>query len=100
MACRIRVGVFETNSSMVHSLSICSETKYEDWKNDLLVFNEYTNEFMTTKEYELDKEEYEDFKTFNDFFDSYHNEFYEMFTSKYTTENGEKIVAFGYYGHD
>jgi hypothetical protein len=39
----------------------------------------------------------EGIKTCEEFFD---NEWYETFEDSYTTKNGEKVVAFGYYGHD
>ena len=34
MARSVRQGLFETNSSSEHSLSIMKEADYEDWKND------------------------------------------------------------------
>ena len=30
---QVRKGLFETNSSSVHSLVLCSESEYEKWKN-------------------------------------------------------------------
>lgn len=34
----IRDNVFETNSSSTHSLTICRQSDYDDWKNDKVVF--------------------------------------------------------------
>ena len=39
----------------------------------------------------------EGIKTCDEYFE---NEWYETFSDSYTTSNGEKVVAFGYYGHD
>ena len=30
----------------------------------------------------------------------FNNEYFETYEDTYTTPNGEKVVAFGYYGHD
>lgn len=35
----VRSGVFETNSSMTHSLVICKYSDYEDWTKGKLLFN-------------------------------------------------------------
>ena len=37
--------------------------------------------------------------TYDQFFDNYNFE-YETFLDNYTTPSGDKVVAFGYYGHD
>ena len=38
---QIRQGVFETNSSSTHSLCICTQKEYEDFKDVKLSFNHY-----------------------------------------------------------
>lgn len=38
---QIRFGVYETNSSSTHSLTMCSEEEFKQWKNGELLFNEY-----------------------------------------------------------
>ena len=43
--------------------------------------------------------EKEDFMTYLEF-EEYISEYYEEFEEKFTTPNGEKVVAFGYYGYD
>jgi len=37
---QIRRGTFETNSSSVHSLTLCSESDYERWSNGELFYEE------------------------------------------------------------
>jgi hypothetical protein len=116
----IRRGVFETNSSSTHSLTMCSESEFEKWKNGELLLNRWDRTFIAKEEYikkyEENKKKYfekypndteEDFENYiNDDKEYYtYEEFwydidYETFKEKYTTEKGEKIVAFGYFGFD
>lgn len=46
---QIRYGVFETNSSSTHSLTICEKDEYEDWKegNSYLITWGYNDEYET-----------------------------------------------------
>lgn len=120
---QIRCGVFETNSSSVHSLTMCSGEEYEKWENGEILFWEDKDKFATREEIieEMknmkwyddtlrypdvnweDKERVDDIfsderiKSCEEYFD---NEWYETFEETYTTPNGEEVVAFGYYGHD
>lgn len=43
---QIRRGVFETNSSSTHSLTICTEDQYNDWKAGKIFYDVYKEEFM------------------------------------------------------
>lgn len=47
---QIRRGVFETNSSSTHSLTICSEEEFERWKKGELLFNCWKDEFVEAKQ--------------------------------------------------
>lgn len=114
---QIRYGVFETNSSSVHSLTMCSEEEYEKWKNDSLLFWKDENKFGTREDIieELQDCDYysnvdwedeetvseifseEGIQTYEEFFD---DEWFETYHESYTTPNGETVVAFGYYGRD
>lgn len=121
---QIRYGVFETNSSSVHSLTMCSSEEYEKWENGEVLYWKDKDKFGTrediieelkTLRYSWSKELYypntnwededdvsdvfsdEGIETYEEFFD---NDWFETFEQLYTTPNGEKIVAFGYYGHD
>lgn len=120
---QIRHGVFETNSSSVHSLTMCSSEEYEKWENGEVLYWKDKDKFGTrediieelkTLRYSWSKELYypdtnwededdvndvfsdEGIETCEEFFD---NEF-ETFEQSYITPNGEKIVAFGYYGYN
>ena len=64
---QIRRGVFETNSSSTHSLTMCSEEEFEQWKNGKVLFDEDGETFVKASELSnKDKEyaalEYEDNK--------------------------------------
>ena len=122
---QIRRGVFETNSSSVHSLTMCSGEEYEKWENGKVLFWGERDKFATKEEIieELKNMRYiwgnkelwypdvnwddedevsdvfsdESIKTCEEYFE---NEWYETFEDRYTTPSGDEVVAFGYYGHD
>ena len=50
MYLQIRRGVFETNSSSVHSLTLCSGSEYERWSNGELFYEPYSEKFITLEE--------------------------------------------------
>lgn len=43
---QIRKNVFETNSSSTHTLAICTEDEYKDWKDGKLLFNKWNETFI------------------------------------------------------
>lgn len=120
---QIRRGVFETNSSSVHSITMCTGEEYSKWENNEILYWEDEDKFGTREEIieelkvkrwyngELrypdvnweDEDEVdeifsdEQIKTYEEFFD---DEWYETYSDTYVTPNGEIIIAFGYYGHD
>ena len=120
---QIRHGVFETNSSSTHSLTMMMKSDYKRWENEnLYLFNGYTYgwdfnkpinnnlytrdeavEFVKNSKYYDDNDEINDeyLKEF-DFisFDDEGSEYLESFYEEYTTPSGETIVAFGEYGYD
>lgn len=95
---QIRRGVFETNSSSVHSITMCSETDYDKWVNGELLYDRWGDDLVEkTPERENDEDhQYLTYEQFNDW--GYMG--YETYERTHTTPNGEKVVAFGYYGHD
>ena len=114
---QIRRGVFETNSSSVHSLTMCSGEEYQKWENGEILFWKWEGKFGTREEMiemlkakswlsnvDWDDEDVVDdifsdegIKTCEEFFE---NEYYETFEDRYTTPSGDEVVAFGYYGND
>ena len=120
---QIRQGVFETNSSSVHSLTMCSAEEYEKWRNEEVLFWKEQDKFGTREEiiaelktlkswggglwygnvdWENEDEVHDVFSdegimTYDYFFNDY---YYETYSYSHTTPSGDDVVAFGYYGHD
>lgn len=117
----IRRGVFETNSSSTHSITMVSGEDYAKWENGELLFNDggfitkeeaikelkndtwfikYHPDFDFTDDDAVDEILREnDYYTYNQFWD-YKGGDYETFTDTYKTNSGEEVVAFGYYGYN
>ena len=98
---QLRRGVFETNSSSVHSLTMCSGTDFDKWIKGELAWNRWEDELVPITEdvkRSMDNGEHE-YLTYQQFNDYDYIE-YETFEDSYTTPNGENVKAFGYYGHD
>ena len=110
MKISVRRSIFETNSSSVHSLTMCNKSDYDAWKDGELIYNYYQNKLVpiNDKDYlqwkkDFDEEDgYPDYEylTYNEFFNDYDKMEYETYSNSHTTPKGEEIVAFGYYGHD
>lgn len=95
---QIRRGTFETNSSSVHSITMCSETDYDKWVNGELFYDRWGNALVekTPKRERDEGHQYLTYEQFND----YEYIDYETFEDSYKTASGEKVIAFGYYGED
>lgn len=93
----IRRGVFETNSSSVHSLTMCSDEEWKAWERGELVFD-----YMEDKLIPLDNENIESSHyTFKEMIESYwFRDDLRTFHKDYKTEDGEVVHAFGYYGYN
>lgn len=117
---QIRNSVFETNSSSVHSLTMCTEDEYKKWENGEVWFNSYKRKFISPfdpkEKYADDLEQFDNdeeredaiwewlredgvYQTSAEYFDR-NCEYAEGFEECYITPGGEKIVAFGYSGWD
>lgn len=125
---QVRRGVFETNSSSIHSITMCMKEDYDKWVNGEIYLNEgrgwcsYSSykdkQFVTKKEAidiitnnkyppeadltTIDDDELEEYFRDNEIYtcDSYENEYLENFEAEFTTPNGDTIVSFGKYGYD
>ena len=120
---QIRHGVFETNSSSTHSLTICSKEEFEAWVKGKLLYRKYTyreqKQFVTPEEAwqeleseihryypEVDGPQHPQFLEAAAESDIYgYKEYWlsvdlETFENSYTTKSGDGIVAFGYYGYN
>jgi len=113
---KIRRGVFETNSSSVHSLIICSKAEFEKLNRGELYIDTWSDELATREKVieavskyfdreKLEAMDEDDFRAVirdNGFetFDDLEGNDLDYFEQEYTTEHGDKIVAFGCYGFD
>ena len=120
---QVRFGVFETNSSSTHSLTMMMKSDYERWaKESLYLFNGsgwswdsnkpikntlYTRdeavEFVKNSRYYDAGDEIDDvYLSDMDFisFDDEGHDYLEDFYEEFITPSGETIVAFGEYGYD
>lgn len=109
----VRTGVWETNSSSIHSLTLCSENEYNKWKDGILLYSPENQKFKSVAEVdkdliynsETDEEEsdmYELYYSYNDYWDIFIDQVYgvqEVF-SEAKTIDGVTVRAFGYLGHD
>ena len=126
---QIRQGVFETNSSSTHSITIAPESDFNRWKNGDVYLNDgwwsSSNDpnkdktFLTKDEainllgsYEYYKRN-EDLNDMNDeelnevfeeweiyTFENYWDDYLEDYETHYTTEHGDNIIVFGQYGYN
>lgn len=123
---QIRRGVFETNSSSTHSLTMCSKSEYDEFEKGNMYIEKwgsklYTKEEMVEKfkqmvdwrtkelkyrdiDWDNDEEfnrvlEETDYVTYDKYWDTVSEE-YETFEDSYTSKDGETVIAFGYYGYD
>lgn len=94
---QIRRGVYETNSSSCHALSMCSGEEYEKWKNGELVFDRESYRLIPATE--KDEDDPEGYLSPKEYFDEM-GAYFETFIDSYKLPDGQKVVAFGYYGYD
>ena len=128
MTISIRRGVFETNSSSTHSITMCMKVDYDEWqkgdlylnkggvwssfsanKDKLFVTKEDVIEILTNHKYPPSVDlralcdsafaDYLDEEECFKLYSDYGND-YETFEDTFTTPNGDTVVAFGYYGVD
>lgn len=116
----IRVGVFETNSSSTHSITICLKSDYTKWKKNKNVLIDFEKGKVMTREelietWKKDKDyanvDWNDKEEVDDIFDElfydeimtykrYQERGLEEFYKEFKAPNGEVIVAFGQYGYE
>ena len=121
---QIRKGIFETNSSSTHSMTMCSGEEFDAWVNGDTLYAD--GDFCSHKEAvaEMRKElaKYDKIITDEDYqkwlnknydgdetsalideggyrtYSQWCDTEYDLFEDEYTTKSGERVVAFGEYG--
>ena len=96
---QIRRGVFESNSSSVHSLTMCMKSDFDKWVEGEFVYDRWDKKLVPiTDEIKENIEDGDrDFLTYDQFNDWEYLE-YETFNRSFKTPNGEEVISFGYYG--
>lgn len=94
---QIRQGVFETNSSSVHSLTICSKDEFDAWVRGEVLLDDYSAKFVPIKlsddikvEAEKEYEELKDIlfsKDWKDLSDDAKEKYYERYALKHRLIN-------------
>jgi len=92
---QIRVGVFETNSSATHTLTIYTKSEWNDFKNGSLILDDYSNfqnkssyleQLRKSEEYKEWLSDYGYVEDTDELFDEYVEELYDVETiSSYNT---------------
>ena len=116
-----RYSVFETNSSSVHSICICSKNEYDCWADELplitkesFLWDDYSERLVSIEEIlsyiPISFEEAErigfscintnHYMTKSVYSQSCYKKWYNDYEEKFTSPSGDKMIAFGYYGHD
>ena len=99
MKLQVRTGLFETNSSSTHSLTMCMKEDWEAFKNGDKLYDNWegclvnANEVVTY----VDEDRY---YTYEQFEEEVWGHWEEDILETFTTPSGEEVVAFGYAGHD
>lgn len=86
---QIRRGVYETNSSSTHSLTMCSEEEFEQWKNGELLFYKWGSEpFVKANSLSDDDKKYaaQDYENNKDEFSKDWSDLSESAKEKYYTK--------------
>ena len=102
MKIKIRRGVFETNSSSVHSLVMCTDDDYNKWKRGEILYDKWAVKLVTLEDAKKEegdenfKSRFLDYKRFN----SWQYMEYETFEQTFKTPGNEIVHGFGYYGYD
>jgi hypothetical protein len=107
---KVRFGVFETNSSSTHNLTIVPKEEFEKFKRgELLIMGEdLVTKEEALKEYEENQKQFydtyeewvEDCGEVEDYEQWEDDEYLETFIERYTSNSGDEIVVFGKYGMD
>ena len=126
MKLQVRQGVFETNSSSTHSVSVCLATDWDAFNSGDLWMRPCDGKMLPADEAEKFNEELinsrvenskqwnnpytreeiiEDYatdlyKSHADYCDWAENTCYDFFDEGAVLSNGTHVVTFGYYGHD
>ena len=93
---KVRLGIFETNSSVVHSLCIVTEDDFNKFKDGELVYDRWNEELVDASKVNLDEDGGNQYWAEEEYGGGYFDVDYQPFT----TPSGDKMVVMCYYGED
>lgn len=94
---QIRLGVFETNSSSTHTLTICSEKDFDLWVEGVYVLDTWADQLVDRANVNWEDADEWDYQSYNEWCE---DGYLEIYTKKFTTPSGDRVVVFGKYGYD
>ena len=106
----IRRGVFETNSSSTHSLAICTEEEFENWKAGNVLFDEWGGRFIlpyqlsddekkrAASEYTKNKKEF--YKDWEELSDVQKEKWYSTYIEDHNLGNNEGVTYNQFFAND
>lgn len=93
---QVRNNIFETNSSSVHTLVICTEDEFKKFNNDELCLDDWNDTLVSFNKYDNSNR----FLSSDEFFEDEGSNRYLEHYEEHREINGTKIVVFGRYGYD
>lgn len=93
-----RIGVWETNSSSVHSMCMCTKDEFEKFQKGELVYYEGVDKLINPKEIDVDGDY--GVYDYSNYWKYCKPDGCEGYIESYVTPTGDEIVAFGYFGFD
>lgn len=104
---QVRRGVFETNSSSTHTITMCNDETFKKFEDGELWYDCWSDKFVT---FENIKAKYPEVHSVDDIehfcdgqyqtWETFGGNYYEVFHDSFTTNSGEVVHAFGYFGYD
>lgn len=103
---QIRRNVFETNSSSTHSITMCSQSQFDDWKAGKVLFDYWKEVFvkaqeMTDADRENAKNEYKEsyegrsyYKKWEDLSDDEINQWYNKYYSEHRDYDNDDLKTY------
>ena len=93
---QVRRSVFETNSSSVHSITMCMKSDYDKWVDGELYWDRWGKKLVSKET--VDKSDYKgQYYSYEKYCDEIE---YEEFLDEFVTTSGDTVVSFGYYGNN
>lgn len=102
---QIRRGVFETNSSSTHSITVCTKKEFEAFEDGELMLDMADEKLVEMDRSEIAKYPYR-YIDCDSFFTPWKDHdrdyrcMYETYEKEIKTPKGDRMVVFGEYGHD